>query len=65
MMRIVMEGARLTLWPSFSLAIFMISTLVMLVWIFRPGSRTFYQTMSSIALDDAEPKNAPKTDWKD
>ncbi|MCD6023257.1 MAG: hypothetical protein K0Q91_173 [Fibrobacteria bacterium] len=54
-MRLVMESAGLTFWPSLSLALFMGSCLVMLAWLFRPGSRDFYRAMSGIALNDAEP----------
>lgn len=52
MMRIVMENAGLTFWPAMSLLIFFATTLAVLVWIFRPGSRDFYRNMGGLALED-------------
>jgi len=54
MMRLVMEGAGLTFWPSLSLVIFLVSCAVLLVWLFRPGARAFYHAMGDIALQDVE-----------
>ena len=52
MMRIVMENAGLTFWPALSLVIFFATTLGVLVWLFRPGSREFYRKLGGLALED-------------
>ena len=54
MIRQVMEEAGLTLWPVLSLAIFTLSCAAMLAWMYRPGSRDFYQRLSRMALRDEE-----------
>ena len=53
MMRIVMENAGLSFWPALSLVIFFATTLAVLVWLFRPGSREFYRKLGGLALEDA------------
>lgn len=52
MMRIVMENAGLSFWPALSLVIFFATTLGVLVWIYRPGSREFYRKLGGLALED-------------
>lgn len=51
-MRIVMENAGLSFWPALSLVIFFVTTLGVLVWIYRPGSREFYSKLGGLALED-------------
>jgi hypothetical protein len=59
MMRLVMEASGLALWPSISLIVFFGACLVMLAWIYRPGSRVLYRKMSGMALDQAPDSDAP------
>jgi hypothetical protein len=54
MIRQVMEGAGLTLWPILSLLLFTLSSAVMIAWMFRKGSDGFYGRLSQMALDDAQ-----------
>ena len=54
MIRQVMEGAHLTLWPILSLLLFTLSTVVMLIWMFRPGSKRFYTKLSYMVLSDIQ-----------
>jgi cbb3-type cytochrome oxidase subunit 3 len=54
MMRQVMEGAGLTLWPILSLLIFTLSSAAMIAWMFRPGSKNFYGRLSRMALGNTE-----------
>jgi hypothetical protein len=54
MIRQVMEGAGLTLWPILSLMIFTLSSGAMLAWMFRPGSKSFYGRLSRMALGDTQ-----------
>ena len=63
-MRLVMEAAGLSFWPSLSLAVFFIACLGMLAWIYRPGSRGLYREMSGMAIDptsDSVPNPKPET----
>ena len=57
MIRQVMEGASLTLWPVLSLVLFMASSAVMLAWMYRPGSRGFYDRLSRMVLREEEGKD--------
>lgn len=59
MMRIVMENAGLSFWPALSLVIFFATTLAVLVWLFRPGSREFYRKLGNLALEDAPRTEKP------
>lgn len=52
MIRLVMERAGLTLWPMLSLLIFMTSSLAMVIWLYRPGSKAFYRDLAQLALDE-------------
>jgi cbb3-type cytochrome oxidase subunit 3 len=52
MIRLVMERAGLTLWPMLSLLIFLASSLAIVIWLYRPGSKTFYQNLARMALDE-------------
>lgn len=57
MIRLVMERAGLTFWPMFSLVLFLLSSGMMLAWLYRPGSKSFYGDLSRLALgDDSAPK---------
>ncbi|MEO6096031.1 MAG: cbb3-type cytochrome c oxidase subunit 3 [Fibrobacteria bacterium] len=51
MIRLVMERAGLTLWPVFSFVLFLVSSGAMLAWLYRPGSRAFYDDLARQALD--------------
>ncbi|HKP95912.1 MAG TPA: hypothetical protein VJ385_09160 [Fibrobacteria bacterium] len=52
MIRLVMERAGLTFWPVFSFVLFLVSSGVMLAWLYRPGSSSFYGGLSRLALGD-------------
>jgi hypothetical protein len=52
MMRIVMENADLSFWPALSLVIFFATTLAVLAWLYRPGSREFYRKLGGLALEE-------------
>jgi|GEM_PF-1875554 len=52
MLRLVMEGADLSLWPAISLVVFMLTTLAVLYWIYRPGSADFYRHLASMVFED-------------
>lgn len=56
MIRLVMERAGLTFWPVFSFVLFLTSSAVMLLWLYRPGSRAFYGHLASLALGDEDSK---------
>ena len=56
MIRLVMERAGLTFWPMFSFVLFLTSSGLMLAWLFRPGSKSFYGNLSRLALGDDAPK---------
>lgn len=51
MIRLVMEGAGLTIWPVLSFIIFFASCMLMLLWLYRPGSAPIYRRMARMALD--------------
>jgi hypothetical protein len=55
-MRVVMENAGLSFWPALSLLIFFVSTLGVLLWIFRPGSSEFYRKLGRKPLEDGSGK---------
>jgi hypothetical protein len=52
MIRQVMEGAGLTLWPVLSFIIFLVSCGFMLLWLYRPGSAPLYGRMARMALEN-------------
>jgi hypothetical protein len=52
MLRLVMEGSGLSLWPAISLVVFVLTSLAVLYWIYRPGSADFYRRLGGLALDD-------------
>jgi flagellar biosynthesis/type III secretory pathway M-ring protein FliF/YscJ len=54
MIRLVMERSDLTLWPILSFILFLVSCALMLLWMYRPGSATFYGNLSRMALGDAK-----------
>jgi cbb3-type cytochrome oxidase subunit 3 len=54
MMRSVMENAGLTFWPILSLAVFGIYAMGVVAWLFRKGSKDFYTTMSSMAMEERQ-----------
>lgn len=53
MIRLVMERSGLTLWPVLSFVIFLVTCAFMLIWLYRPGSSTFYSNLSRMALGNA------------
>jgi cbb3-type cytochrome oxidase subunit 3 len=55
MIRLVMERAGLTFWPVFSFVLFLGSSGIMLLWLFRPGSKRFYSHLANLALDQDLP----------
>jgi cbb3-type cytochrome oxidase subunit 3 len=55
MIRLVMERAGLTFWPVFSFVLFLVSSIAILVWLYRPGSAAFYMNLAKLALDDDRP----------
>ncbi len=63
MIRLVMERAGLTFWPVFSFVLFLTSSAVMLAWLYRPGSASFYGALSRLALngDAAHPGSGGET----
>lgn len=58
MIRLVMERAGLTFWPLFSFVIFLTSSAVILLWLYRPGSAAFYNRLANMATDDENERNA-------
>jgi hypothetical protein len=56
MIRQVMEGAGLTLWPILSFIIFLTSCGLMLLWLYRPGSAPIYGRMARMALESEDGK---------
>jgi hypothetical protein len=57
MIRLVMERAGLTFWPMFSFVLFLVSSGLMLAWLYRPGSASFYGNLSRLAVgEDAAPR---------
>lgn len=62
-MRLVLENAGLSFWPTLSLVIFFATTVGVLLWLFRPGSSAFYRSLGRLALEDpGEPRRAPAAD---
>lgn len=57
MMRAVMEGAGLTFWPVLSLSVFGLFTAGLLAWLYRKGSREFYQSMAGMAMEEGRHGN--------
>ena len=55
MIRLVMESAGLTLWPVLSFIVFFASSLIMVAWLYRPGSKRFYGSLSRMALGEPMP----------
>jgi hypothetical protein len=55
MIRLVMESAGLTLWPVLSFIVFFASSLIMVAWLYRPGSAPFYGSLSRMALGESAP----------
>ena len=45
--------------PAFALLIFLAVFIGILVWIFRPGSKTFYDETARMPLDDDRPGQKP------
>lgn len=54
MIRLVMERSGLTLWPVLSFVIFLVSCALMLLWLFRPGSASFYRDLARMALGERD-----------
>lgn len=52
MIRLVMERSDMAFWPVLSLVIFVVSCAAMLIWLYRPGSATFYGNLSRLALGE-------------
>lgn len=52
MIRLVMERSGLTMWPVLSFVLFFGSCLLMLAWLYRPGSARFYGNLSRLALGE-------------
>jgi hypothetical protein len=51
MMRSVMESAGLALWPVASLVLFNLFALGLGLWLYRRGSKPFYEDMARLALE--------------
>jgi hypothetical protein len=64
MLRLVLEGANLSIWPLISLLIFFGTTMLMLLWIYRPGSADFYRQLGGLVLEDKAPGVAAKADTR-
>jgi cbb3-type cytochrome oxidase subunit 3 len=58
LMKEVMSGAHLTLWPIISLVIFFTCSLIMLWWLFRKGSDTIYEDLRQSVLEDQPQENS-------
>ena len=56
MIRLVMERAGLTLWPMLSFILFLVSSVVILIWLYRPGSVVFYRDLANLALGNDQPQ---------
>jgi hypothetical protein len=52
MMRSVMEAAGLTFWPVLSLTVFGLYAVGLVFWLYRKGSREFYQSMAAMATEE-------------
>ncbi|HLP40971.1 MAG TPA: hypothetical protein VK465_05650 [Fibrobacteria bacterium] len=50
MMRTVMESAGLVFWPMLSLILFTLFATATTLWLWRRGSRGFYEDMAKLAL---------------
>lgn len=64
MIRQVMEGAGLTLWPVLSFIIFLVSCGLMLLWLYRPGSAPIYGRMARMALDNGDGERGGESEEK-
>ena len=64
MIRQVMEGAGLTFWPVLSFIIFLSSSVLMLLWLYRPGSAPIYGRMARMALGDEGAERAGEGEEK-
>lgn len=64
MIRQVMEGAGLTLWPILSFIIFLTSCGFMLLWLYRPGSTPVYGAMARMALESEDGKSVGESEGK-
>jgi cbb3-type cytochrome oxidase subunit 3 len=64
MLRLVLEGANLSLWPIISLVIFFGTSLGVLLWIYRPGSSEFYRQLGGLALEDQARGASAKADTR-
>ena len=53
MMRAVMESAGPVIWPVASLILFNLFALGLGLWLYRRGSRPFYDDMARLALESA------------
>jgi hypothetical protein len=53
MMRAVMESAGLVLWPVASLILFNLFALGLGLWLYRRGSKPFYDDLARLALETA------------
>jgi hypothetical protein len=51
MMRAVMESAGLVLWPVASLVLFNLFAVGLGLWLYRRGSKPFYEDMARLALE--------------
>ena len=52
MIRLVMERSGLTFWPVLSFVIFLVSCVLMLAWLYRPGAAPFYGRLARMALGE-------------
>lgn len=52
MMRTVMESAGLVFWPIFSLILFGLFSLALVLWLYRRDSKAFYDRMAGMALGE-------------
>ncbi len=57
MIRQVMESANLTIWPIFSLILFMASSAAMIFWLWRQGSTETYRLLANVVFDENSEKN--------
>jgi hypothetical protein len=64
MIRQVMEGAGLTLWPILSFIIFLTSCGFMLLWLYRPGSAPIYGRMARMALENEDEERGGESEGK-
>ncbi len=52
MIRLVMENAGLTFWPLFSFVLFLVSSTLIVIWLYRPGSKAFYSDLALLAVTE-------------